>query len=138
MASYCCLQFQTMPDEIFSDKDSSSSLPIVDWNLPPIYDEYTEDGFLILHDVHAKNIVYVANEVVGPVDGEIDNLFMVNNDIQDDCLLTEHFQSCGTVNRVTILTDKFGQPKGFAYVELVEVEAIQNALLLNESELHGC
>ncbi|CAI9295818.1 unnamed protein product [Lactuca saligna] len=49
----------------------------------------------------------------------------------------QHFQSCGTVNRVTILTDKFGQPKGFAYVEFVELEAIPNALLLNESELHG-
>ncbi|KAK4480642.1 hypothetical protein RD792_013720 [Penstemon davidsonii] len=49
----------------------------------------------------------------------------------------QHFQSCGTVNRVTILTDKFGQPKGFAYVEFVEVEAVQNAVLLNESELHG-
>ncbi|XP_052184388.1 polyadenylate-binding protein 2 [Diospyros lotus] len=49
----------------------------------------------------------------------------------------QHFQSCGTVNRVTILTDKYGQPKGFAYVEFVEIEAVQNALLLNESELHG-
>ncbi|XP_031493157.1 polyadenylate-binding protein 2 [Nymphaea colorata] len=49
----------------------------------------------------------------------------------------QHFQSCGTVNRVTILTDKFGQPKGFAYVEFLEIEAVQNALLLNESELHG-
>ncbi|XP_076891350.1 polyadenylate-binding protein 2-like [Bidens hawaiensis] len=49
----------------------------------------------------------------------------------------QHFQSCGTVNRVTILTDKFGQPKGFAYVEFLELEAVQNAVLLNESELHG-
>lgn len=49
----------------------------------------------------------------------------------------QHFQSCGTVNRVTILTDKFGQPKGFAYVEFLEQEAIQEALQLNESELHG-
>ncbi|KAG6510862.1 polyadenylate-binding protein 2-like isoform X1 [Zingiber officinale] len=49
----------------------------------------------------------------------------------------QHFQSCGTVNRVTILTDKFGQPKGFAYVEFLETEAVQEALQLNESELHG-
>lgn len=49
----------------------------------------------------------------------------------------QHFQSCGTVNRVTILTDKFGQPKGFAYVEFLETEAVQEALVLNESELHG-
>ncbi|KAL6642669.1 hypothetical protein ACP70R_020850 [Stipagrostis hirtigluma subsp. patula] len=51
--------------------------------------------------------------------------------------IQQHFQFCGTVNRVTILTDNFGQPKGFAYVEFVEVEAVQNALLLNETELHG-
>jgi len=48
-----------------------------------------------------------------------------------------HFQSCGTVNRVTILTDKAGAPKGFAYVEFLETEAIANALLLNDSELHA-
>ncbi|KAF5743941.1 Polyadenylate-binding protein 2 [Tripterygium wilfordii] len=49
----------------------------------------------------------------------------------------QHFQACGTVNRITIRTDKFGQPKGYAYVEFLEVEAVQEALLLNESELHG-
>ncbi|KAJ6812388.1 polyadenylate-binding protein 2-like isoform X3 [Iris pallida] len=32
-----------------------------------------------------------------------------------------HFQSCGTVNRVTILTDKFDQQKPYANVEFLEV-----------------
>ncbi len=41
------------------------------------------------------------------------------------------------MNRVTILTDKAGQPKGFAYVEFLEAEAVANALLLNDSELHA-
>lgn len=49
----------------------------------------------------------------------------------------QHFQSCGTVNRVTIRSDKYGQPKGYAYVEFLEPEAVQEALNLNESELHG-
>ncbi|XP_073145420.1 polyadenylate-binding protein 2-like isoform X1 [Henckelia pumila] len=49
----------------------------------------------------------------------------------------QHFQSCGTVNRVTIRTNKFGQPKGYAYVEFLESEAVEQAILLNESELHG-
>ncbi|XP_034681635.1 polyadenylate-binding protein 2-like isoform X3 [Vitis riparia] len=49
----------------------------------------------------------------------------------------QHFQACGTVNRVTIRSNKYGQPKGYAYVEFIETEAVQEALLLNESELHG-
>lgn len=49
----------------------------------------------------------------------------------------QHFQSCGTVNRVTIRTNKYGQPKGYAYVEFLEAEAVEQAILLNESELHG-
>ncbi|KAL6501215.1 Polyadenylate-binding protein 2 [Orobanche hederae] len=49
----------------------------------------------------------------------------------------QHFQSCGTVNRVTIRTNKYGQPKGYAYVEFLETKAVEQALLLNESELHG-
>ncbi|KAK9666915.1 hypothetical protein RND81_14G220500 [Saponaria officinalis] len=49
----------------------------------------------------------------------------------------QHFQSCGTVNRVTIRTNKFGQPKGYAYIEFLETDAVQEALRLNESVLHG-
>ncbi|KAG2445279.1 hypothetical protein HYH02_008746 [Chlamydomonas schloesseri] len=51
--------------------------------------------------------------------------------------LQQHFASCGTVNRVTILTDKFGNPKAFAYVEFLEVDAVNNAVLLDNSELRG-
>ncbi|KAF5186787.1 Polyadenylate-binding protein [Thalictrum thalictroides] len=49
----------------------------------------------------------------------------------------QHFQSCGTINRVTIRTDMFNQPTGYAYVEFLEIEAVQKALQMNESELHG-
>ncbi|KAA1466172.1 hypothetical protein DENSPDRAFT_767286 [Dentipellis sp. KUC8613] len=45
-----------------------------------------------------------------------------------------HFQSCGTINRVTILCDKFtGHPKGYAYVEFAEPEHIDAALALDNS-----
>ncbi|CAH9058261.1 unnamed protein product [Cuscuta europaea] len=51
--------------------------------------------------------------------------------------IQQHFVSCGTVNRVTVRTDKFGKPKGYAFVEFVEEESVHEALLLNGSELHG-
>ncbi|CAF9905243.1 MAG: hypothetical protein GOMPHAMPRED_003089 [Gomphillus americanus] len=49
-----------------------------------------------------------------------------------------HFQSCGSINRVTILLDKFtGNPKGYAYVEFTEPQLVANALLLNDSQFKG-
>lgn len=52
--------------------------------------------------------------------------------------LQTFFSSCGTVKRITILCDKFtGHPKGFAYVEFADVEAVANAMMLNETELKG-
>ncbi|KAG9250192.1 uncharacterized protein F5Z01DRAFT_416976 [Emericellopsis atlantica] len=52
--------------------------------------------------------------------------------------IQEHFQSCGSINRVTILLDKFtGQPKGYAYVEFSEPSLVAQALVLNESVLKG-
>ena len=45
-----------------------------------------------------------------------------------------HFQSCGTINRITILCDKWtGQPKGYAYVEFADPSSVANAMVLNES-----
>ena len=51
--------------------------------------------------------------------------------------LQVHFKGCGVVNRVTILTDKFGKPKGFAYIEFQDAESVANALLLSDTEFRG-
>lgn len=76
-----------------------------------------------------------------------------------------HFQACGTINRVTILCDKFtGHPKGcvlswtggllpggksgsqreksgadssYAYVEFANPSIVANALVLDESQFRG-
>ncbi|KAI8800847.1 hypothetical protein BJ742DRAFT_839680 [Cladochytrium replicatum] len=52
--------------------------------------------------------------------------------------IQSHFQACGTINRVTILCDKFtGHPKGFAYVEFASPDSVSHALMLNESLFKG-
>ncbi|KAH7866235.1 hypothetical protein Vadar_017498 [Vaccinium darrowii] len=71
---------------------------------------------------------------------EVDSRSVFVGNVDYSCTpeeVQQHFQGCGTVNRVTIRTTKYGQPKGYAYVEFLEPEAVQEALLLNESELHG-
>jgi len=48
--------------------------------------------------------------------------------------LQAHFQACGTINRITILCDRWtGQPKGYAYVEFADAAHVANAMALNES-----
>merc|ERR1719323_2261462 len=52
--------------------------------------------------------------------------------------LQTFFASCGTVQRVTIITDKWtGQPKGYAYVQFKSPEAVANAVLLDGTEFKG-
>lgn len=52
--------------------------------------------------------------------------------------IQSHFQSCGSINRVTILLDKFtGHPKGYAYVEFSEPNLVTPALVLNDSQFRG-
>mmetsp|Transcript_19692 Transcript_19692/g.27693 ORF Transcript_19692/g.27693 Transcript_19692/m.27693 type:complete len:236 (-) Transcript_19692:243-950(-) len=52
--------------------------------------------------------------------------------------LLAHFEPCGTVERVTIVCDKFtGHPKGFAYLEFQDEEAVGNAIKLDGSIFKG-
>lgn len=52
--------------------------------------------------------------------------------------LQKHFQSAGSINRVTILLNKFtGQPKGFAYIEFQEQSSVENSLALDDSVFRG-
>ncbi|XP_025947862.1 embryonic polyadenylate-binding protein 2 isoform X2 [Apteryx rowi] len=52
--------------------------------------------------------------------------------------LESHFNSCGQINRVTILCDKFsGHPKGYAYIEFEEKSSVKAAVALDESMFRG-
>jgi len=52
--------------------------------------------------------------------------------------IQSHFRSAGSINRVTILLDKYtGQPKGYAYVEFTEPSLINNAMSLDGSVFRG-
>ncbi|KAI0092814.1 hypothetical protein BDY19DRAFT_903561 [Irpex rosettiformis] len=52
--------------------------------------------------------------------------------------IQQHFQACGVINRVTILCDKFtGHPKGFAYVEFADTEAVDTAVAMDNSLFRG-
>ena len=46
-------------------------------------------------------------------------------------------QECGVVNRVTILTDKFGGAKGYAYIEFEKSDAAVSAVLLEGTSLRN-
>ncbi|KAG8952497.1 hypothetical protein FRC04_004557 [Tulasnella sp. 424] len=52
--------------------------------------------------------------------------------------LQQHFLSCGSINRITIVCDKFtGNPKGYAYVEFSDPAFVDTALALNDSLFRG-
>ncbi|GAA5987602.1 hypothetical protein JCM11641_005379 [Rhodosporidiobolus odoratus] len=51
--------------------------------------------------------------------------------------IQQHFASCGTINRVTILFDKYTGPKGYAYVEFASSDLVQNAILLDQTMFRG-
>ncbi|CAO2814757.1 unnamed protein product [Amaranthus hypochondriacus] len=107
-----------------------------------------EEETLALRDMQAKIEkemgVAIQEPAAAAVDQankeEIDSRSVFVGNVDYACTpeeVQQHFESCGTVNRVTIRTNKFGQPKGYAYVEFCETDAVQEALCLAESFLHG-
>ncbi|XP_066142942.1 polyadenylate-binding protein 2 [Euwallacea fornicatus] len=52
--------------------------------------------------------------------------------------LEQHFHGCGSINRVTILCNKFdGHPKGFAYIEFSDRDSVQTAMAMDDSLFRG-
>lgn len=52
--------------------------------------------------------------------------------------LEQHFHGCGSINRVTILCNKYdGHPKGFAYIEFGDRDSVQTAMAMDESLFRG-
>jgi len=79
----------------------------------------------------------VSSEAKGDVDSR--SVYVGNVDYSATATeLEQHFHGCGSVNRVTILCDKFsGHPKGFAYVEFADKECVENACVLTDSLFKG-
>ena len=68
------------------------------------------------------------------------NIFVGNLSYQaTQADLQAAFEAYGGVERVNLVTDReTGQPRGFAFVEMTDAEAAQNAIAhLNGAELHG-
>jgi len=52
--------------------------------------------------------------------------------------LETHFHGCGSINRVTILCNKFdGHPKGFAYIEFADMDSVNTAMAMDDSLFRG-
>ena len=73
------------------------------------------------------------------MDADLRSIYVGNVDYSATAQeLEAHFHGCGSINRVTILCDKFsGHPKGFAYVEFGDKDSVQTAQALDDSLFKG-
>eukprot|EP00993_Chasmostoma_nieuportense_P004664 NODE_5322_length_669_cov_253.394834_g5159_i0.p1 GENE.NODE_5322_length_669_cov_253.394834_g5159_i0~~NODE_5322_length_669_cov_253.394834_g5159_i0.p1 ORF type:complete len:169 (+),score=26.60 NODE_5322_length_669_cov_253.394834_g5159_i0:60-566(+) len=71
---------------------------------------------------------------------EVDHrsIYVGNVDYETDPQeLGQYFSECGLVNRVTILCDETGHPKGFGYLEFAEARAVPKALRMDGTMFRG-
>ncbi|KAL2790178.1 BCL2L2-PABPN1 protein isoform 3 [Daubentonia madagascariensis] len=143
---------EVIPSEILSDCDSAPSLPVPE-ELEAIKARVRE------MEEEAEKLKELQNEVekqmnmspppgnAGPVimsieekmEADARSIYVGNVDYGATAEeLEAHFHGCGSVNRVTILCDKFsGHPKGFAYIEFSDKESVRTSLALDESLFRG-
>ena len=86
-----------------------------------------------------EEIEKIANEAAADENIDALSVYVGNVDYGSSSYeLQKHFASCGIVERVTILTNKWtGQPMGYAYVQFQTEEAVVKALALSESLFRG-
>lgn len=80
-------------------------------------------------------------DVPGPADDEEMKRSIYIGNVDYGTKLTELqdlFKTCGSINRITIMNDKrTGMPKGFAYLEFCEPEAVETALKFDGAMFRG-
>ena len=72
--------------------------------------------------------------------GEFEKYSVYMDNVDCSCTskdVKSHFDCCRIVNRITILTNEFGNPQGYAYVEFIEADSVDKSLLLNGSNLRS-
>ncbi|CAJ2673495.1 unnamed protein product [Trifolium pratense] len=135
-----------LPSNIISGhQDAKSSKQILDMCFPPFTCHHHHPPSLVklylLHQMNRQTTTVIIGDLPpSKIISGHHNADLPPSKVDYACtaeIVRRHFQSCGIVNRVIILTNEFSLPKDCAYVEFLKIDDVPKALLLNESELHG-
>ncbi|KAJ1611534.1 Sgn1p-like RRM domain-containing protein [Cryptosporidium canis] len=110
----------TMGSNVFDLGDSKA---LGDESIKSLGDSMMDSDFPEpVDDEEVKRSIYVGNVDYGTKLSDLQDLF----------------KNCGSINRITIINDKkTGMPKGFAYLEFCETEAVETALKFDGALFRG-